>query len=291
MRLRGTFTALVTPFNTDGSVDFGALDALVDEQIEGGVSGLVPCGTTGEAATLSDNERFAVVEKVATKAMNLPIIVGTGTNNTRQSVELHRAARNFGATHSLVVTPYYNKPTQAGLLAHYHAIAESDELPIVLYNVPGRTSCDLIPETVIELAKHPTIVAVKEATGIVERVTRIRSAVSSDFAILSGDDPTAAHLVVAGGDGVISVTSNLAPAAMSELIHAALDGDLAKLRHCQEKLLPLIDALFIESNPIPLKAALAMRGVLQESYRLPLVPMSATNRSRLEDALKRGNWI
>ncbi len=291
MKLRGTFTALATPFNADGSIDFGALDALVDSNLEGGVSGLVPCGTTGEAATLDDDERFSVVEWVARRASGVPIIAGTGTNNTAQSVELHRRAADHGATHSLAVTPYYNKPTPAGLIAHYSAMADAAPLPIVLYNVPGRTGCDMQPEVVIELAKNPRIVAIKEATGDLDRVTTLRRETREDFAILSGDDPTAAALVFAGGDGVVSVCSNFAPKEMSGLIQAALDGDVHRSRALQNRLQLLNAALFVESNPIPLKAALAMKGIGSEHYRLPLVPMAPSNRARLEAVLRDDGWL
>ncbi len=291
MRLRGTFTALVTPFNADGSVDFGALAALVESQLDASVSGLVPCGTTGEAATLTADERFSVIEAVAKKAVEIPIIAGTGTNNTAQSVELHRRASDHGATHSLAVTPYYNKPSQAGLLAHYRAMADACDLPIVLYNVPSRTGCDLEAETVLELASHPNIVAVKEATGDLERVVALGQRAPSDFAILSGDDPTAASLVLFGGHGVVSVASNMAPAFMRSLIDAALEADLARVHALQAKLLPLNAALFMESNPIPLKAALTMRGLIQEHYRLPLVAMDRDGREKLEGVLRTGGWL
>lgn len=291
MKLRGTFTALATPFNADGTIDFGALDALVDSNLEGGVSGLVPCGTTGEAATLSVEERFSVVERVAKRAGDIPIIAGTGTNDTAQSVALHKRAADYGASHSLAVTPYYNKPTPSGLIAHYTAMADAAPLPIVLYNVPGRTGCDMRPEVVIELARHPGIVAVKEATGDLDRVTTLRRDTADDFAILSGDDPTAAALVLAGGDGVISVCSNFAPKEMSALIRAALEGDLATCRSLQDRLQALNAALFFESNPIPLKAALAMKGIGSEHYRLPLVPMEPANRARLEQVLRSGSWL
>ncbi|MEO1173009.1 MAG: 4-hydroxy-tetrahydrodipicolinate synthase, partial [Myxococcota bacterium] len=226
MKLRGTFTALVTPFNADGSVDFGALDALVDYQLAGNISGLVPCGTTGEAVTLTESERFAVIAAVAKKAEGRPVIAGTGTNNTAQSVELHKKAAAHGATHSLAVTPYYNKPTASGLIAHYTAMAEAAPLPVVLYNVPARTGCDMSLDVVCKLAEHPNIVAVKEATGLMDRVTRLRARVPRDFAILSGDDPTAALLGLLGGDGSVSVTSNYAPAETTELVAAAIDGNV-----------------------------------------------------------------
>lgn len=291
MTLRGTFTALVTPFNADGSVDFGALDALVDFQRAGGISGLVPCGTTGEAATLTENERFAVISAVAKKAANLPIIAGTGTHNTAQSVDYHRKAADHGATHSLAVTPYYNKPTSSGLIAHYTAMADAAPLPLMLYNVPARTGCDMALEVVIELARHPNIVAVKEATGLMDRVTRLRRSVPEDFAILSGDDPTAALLGLLGGDGLVSVSSNFAPAEIGQLITAALDGAVSEVQRLQDMLLVLFDAFFIESNPIPVKAALAMKGLVHERYRLPLTPMAPANRETLAIILRENRWL
>lgn len=291
MELKGTFTALTTPFNADGSIDFGALEALVEQQLAGGITGLVPCGTTGEAATLSREERSAVIETVAKRAHGKPIIAGTGTNNTAQSVELHQRAADSGATHSLAVTPYYNKPSDEGLLAHYQTIADSAPLPLVLYNVPGRTACDMSVDVIARLAQHDQIVAVKEATGLLDRVTRLRSSVSDKFSILSGDDPTASLLCLLGGHGVVSVASNFVPTEMVALIRHAMQGDLVELRAMQSRLLPLFDALFIESNPIPVKAALATKGLIGEHYRLPLIAMQSNNREKLLVKLRDGGWL
>lgn len=291
-KLRGTLTALVTPFNADGSVDFGALDALVDWQIEEGVEGLVPCGTTGESATMTAEERAEVITRVVKKAAGrVTVVAGAGSNNTQVAVEHQKRAADTGAAYALVVTPYYNKPTPEGLYRHYEALLQAANIPIILYNVPGRTGCDMQPATVARLAKLEGIAAVKEATGDIDRVAAIRENVPDGFAVLSGDDPTACPFAFMGGDGVISVSSNAAPKAMSSMMRAALSSKVSEAREEHNRLRPLFAALFIESNPIPVKAALAMQKRVQEHYRLPLCPMEAGNRAKLEQVLKAGGWV
>ncbi len=290
--LRGVFTALVTPMNRDGSLDFGALDALVDGQLAAGIAGLVPCGTTGEAATMTSDERAQVVSRVVKRvAGRAAVIAGTGVNSTAESIALQRRAKELGATHGLVVTPYYNKPSPEGLYRHYAAIAEAVELPIIAYNVPGRTGCDLKPDTLCRVAKLPRVVGVKEATADLDRVALIRNGAGPSFTLLSGDDGTCCPFTLVGGDGVISVASNFAPKEMVAMIQAALEGEVATAREHHLRLRDMMQALFLESNPIPVKAALAMKGLIEEHYRLPLCEMSGENRRKLEGVLRHGGFL
>ena len=290
--LRGTFTALVTPMNQDGSVDQGALDALVDWQLAEGVEGLVPCGTTGESATLTGDERAQVIGRVVQRVnKRVPVIGGGGSNSTQVAIEHQKRLLDTGADYALVVTPYYNKPMPAGLIAHYRALWEAAPIPIVAYNVPGRTGCDMQPSTIGELAKIDGVVAIKEATGDLDRIAAIQKEVGEDFAILSGDDPTAAAFAFLGGGGVISVTSNVAPADMGAMIRAALGGENDRARELHNTLRPLFEALFIESNPIPVKAALAMQNRLQETYRLPLAAMQSDTRATVHRVMQEGGWL
>jgi 4-hydroxy-tetrahydrodipicolinate synthase len=292
LELRGVFTALVTPMNKDGSVDFGALDALVDAQLAGGIKGLVPCGTTGEATTLNGAERAQVVSRVAKRAGGrVPVVAGTGSNSTAETIEHQKRAKDAGATHALVVTPYYNKPTPEGLFRHYTAVAESTDLPIIVYNVPSRTGCDVKPDTLARLAGIPRVVGVKEATADLDRVTLIRRTAPQGFALMSGDDASCCPFVLLGGDGVISVSSNLLPAEMVAMITAALEGKLDKARAGHHALRDINLGLFVESNPIPIKAAMAMKGMLKEHYRLPLCEIQPDNRKKLEAVLKGGGWL
>jgi len=292
LELRGVFTALVTPMNKDGSVDFGALDALVDAQLAGGIKGLVPCGTTGEATTLNGAERAQVISRVAKRAAGrVPVVAGTGSNSTAETIEHQKRAKDAGATHALVVTPYYNKPTPEGLFRHYTAVAESTDLPIIVYNVPGRTGCDIKPDTLARVASIPRVVGVKEASADLDRVTLIRRSAPPGFALMSGDDATCCPFVLLGGDGVISVSSNLLPAEMVAMITAALEGKLEKARDAHHALRDINLGLFVESNPIPIKAAMAMKGMIKENYRLPLCEIQPDNRKKLEAVLKAGNWL
>lgn len=290
--LRGTWTAIVTPMNKDGSVDFEALDALVDWQIEQGIDGLVPCGTTGESVTMTADERQHVITRVVQRsAGRVPVIAGAGANATAVAIEHQKRAHDTGAPYVLVATPYYNKPTPEGLYRHYAALLEAVEIPIVLYNVPGRTGCDMKPETVARVAELKGVAGIKEATADLDRVAAIRDATPPGFAIISGDDVTACPFVWLGGDGVISVASNVAPKDMATMIRTALQGEVAHARDLHNKLRPLFHGLFWESNPIPVKAALAMQKRIQEHYRLPLCPMSAKPRSQLETVLRLGGWL
>lgn len=290
--LRGVLTALVTPMNKDGSIDFGALDALVDQQLEAGIDGLVPCGTTGESVTLNSEERAKVITAVVKKAANkATVVAGAGANSTAVAIEHQKRAKDTGAHYALVVTPYYNRPTPEGLFRHYSALLEAVDLPIILYNVPNRTGCDMLPETVARLAKLRGIVAVKEASNDLDRVAALRDTTDPSFTILSGEDGTCCPFALLGGDGVISVASNVAPREMVMMIHAALAGQAVDARVRHHGLRTLFKALSIESNPIPVKAALTMMGIVQENYRLPLCELRPENREALALALKGGGWI
>jgi 4-hydroxy-tetrahydrodipicolinate synthase len=291
-QLRGAFTALVTPMNKDGSVDFAALEALVDWQLDQGINGLVPCGTTGEAVTLSVDEQTKVIERVVARARGrVPVVAGAGGNATAAAIEAQKRAKGTGAPYALVATPAYNKPTQEGLYRHYAAIAEAVDMPTVVYNVPGRTACDMKPATVGRIAALRGMAAIKEATGDLDRVGAIRAVAPQGFALLSGDDGTACAFTLLGGDGVISVASNCAPRSMSKMIGAALSGEVAAARKLHDEMRELFSALFLESNPIPVKAALALAGRIQESYRLPLCEMSRELVPKLEKVLRSGGWL
>jgi 4-hydroxy-tetrahydrodipicolinate synthase len=290
--LRGVFTALVTPMNEDGSVDFGALDALVDAQLDAGVDGLVPCGTTGESATLDAGERQAVIARVVDRAgSRVPVIAGAGHNSTAVAIEHQKRAKDAGAPCTLVATPYYNKPTQEGLYRHYTALLEAVDIPIVLYNIPGRTACDMKPATVGRLGQLDGIVGIKEGTADVDRVAAIRGCTPETFSILAGDDNTACPVILLGGDGIISASANIAAKEMVAMVHAALDGKAESARTIHGRLRPLFAALFLEANPIPVKAALAMQQRIKEAYRLPLCEMGAEPRQQLEAVLREGGWL
>lgn len=283
-RLRGTYTAIVTPFMRNGDVDWARLRDLIEWQIASGVDGLVPVGTTGESPTLSMEEHARVIEEtIAAVAGRCRVMAGTGANATNEALELTRLARDAGADATLQVTPYYNRPTSAGLIAHFSAVAELG-LPVVLYNVPGRTSREIPMEVVLELAKHPGVIGIKEAAGNVDRVSRISR--ECDLAVLSGDDALALPMIAVGARGLISVASNVAPTEVVALVRAALDGRFHEARERHLRLHPLFSALFIETNPIPVKAALAMMGRIEEAYRLPLCAMEPANRRMLESVLR-----
>jgi 4-hydroxy-tetrahydrodipicolinate synthase len=281
----GVMTALVTPFRND-AVDETALRQLVEDQIKNGIDGLVPVGTTGESPTLSFEEHVRVIQIVVEAAgKRVPVIAGTGSNSTREAIELSQEARRVGADGLLQVTPYYNKPTQDGLYRHFKAIVDAVPLPTIVYNVPGRTACDLLPETLARLCELPAIVGVKEATGSALRATQVLAKVGDRLVVLSGDDATAFPLYALGARGCISVVSNVAPADMSALWDAAAAGDWQKARALHYKLLPLSEWLFVESNPIPVKAALAMLGKINEELRPPLYPLAVANRDKVRAAL------
>ena len=281
----GVITAIVTPFRR-GLVDEEAMRALVEDQIANGVDGLVPVGTTGESPTLSFEEHLRVIEVVIqAAAKRVPIIAGTGSNATKEAIDLSLAAKKLGADGLLQVTPYYNKPSQDGLYRHFKAIVDECPLPTVVYNVPGRTGCDLLPETIARLCELPMIVAVKEATGSAARASQVLSRVPSRISVLSGDDLTAFPLYALGAKGVISVVSNVAPADMSEMWDAAAAGRWDRARELHYKLLPLSEGLFIESNPVPVKSALAMMGRIADELRPPLYPLAGPNREKVRGYL------
>ena len=284
--LQGCGTALVTPFTASGKLDEEALQRLVDYQIRDGIDFLVPCGTTGESATLTMAEHLRVVEIVAQRAKGrVPVIAGAGGNNTAHVIEMAQRIAAFGVEGLLSVTPYYNKPTQAGLLEHYRALAQAVKLPIIVYNVPGRTSTNLLPDTVVKLSAIGNIIGIKEACGDINQITELAMKVPPGFKILSGDDALTLPMIALGGCGVISVVSNQAPKLMVELTRLCLQGKFEAARPLQRKLYALMKADFLETNPIPVKAGLAMMGLIEESYRLPLVPMSEENKAKLHKAM------
>ena len=283
----GLGTALVTPFRKDGSIDETAVRQLVRRQIDAGVHFVSPCGTTGEAPTLSHSEKIRVVQLVVDEAAGrVPVLAGAGGYDTREVIELAREYERIGVDGILSVTPYYNKPTQEGLFQHYQAIAQSTALPIVLYNVPGRTGVNLEPATVIRLAALRTIVGIKEASGSLVQMSEIVRGVPAEFFLVSGDDPIAVAVMSIGGRGLISVASNAVPAEMVQVIELAEKGDFAGARKLHSWLLPFLQVNFVESNPIPVKAAMAAMGLLEERYRLPLVPPGAAARDKIMKVLQ-----
>ncbi len=284
---RGSIVALVTPMHADGAVDWEGLRRLVDWHVEQGTNGIVATGTTGESATLGFEEHDLVIKEIVSAARGrLPVIAGTGANNTDEAIRLTRDAKQDGTDACLLVTPYYNKPTQEGLYQHFLAIARAVDIPQVLYNVPGRTACDMLPETVERLSKVPNIVGIKEATGNVERVRELEERCGPDFDIISGDDGTALELMLAGGHGDISVTANVAPTRMAEMCNAAVEGEAEVARERNDELDPLHRDLFIESSPIPVKWALYEMGMIDRGIRLPLTPLSAPAQERLRETLR-----
>lgn len=284
--LRGAITALVTPFTDQWQVDDAALGALVDWQVAEGIHGLVPVGSTGEAVTLALGERERIVRITAERvAGRVPVIAGAGSNDTAQAIQWSHTLAAAGATHLLHVSPMYNKPPQRGIVAHFRAIADQSPVPIVVYNVPGRTGSNLLAATTLELAEHPNICAVKEASGNVAQIDEIIRHRPAGFGVLSGDDGLTFGVMLSGGDGVISVISNAVPRLTAALADACAAGDLATARTLHHRLAPLVDAAFIESNPLPIKAALAMMGRLRNQLRLPLVPMDPKHEPALRAAL------
>ena len=283
----GIYTALVTPFQNNGSVDESGLRKLVDLQIEGGVTGLVPMGTTGESPTLSHDEHVEIIRLVVEQTANrVPVIAGAGSNSTAEAINLTKKSRDLGVAATLQVAPYYNKPTQTGLYEHYAKIAEEVDLPLIVYNIPGRCSVNISNDTMLRLTKHKNIVGVKEATGNLPQAMEFLSLKPDNFKVLSGDDNMTFPLIALGGNGVISVASNLIPKQMSDFVRQALDGNIEEARKRHYELLPLFKGLFVETNPIPVKAAMSMKGLIREVYRLPMCPMQQTNREMLEKLLK-----
>ncbi|MBN1417285.1 MAG: 4-hydroxy-tetrahydrodipicolinate synthase [Planctomycetes bacterium] len=277
---RGSIAALVTPFRS-GEVDYPKLEELVERLIDAGIDGLVPCGTTGESATLTFEEHEKVVETVIRRADGrVPVIAGTGSNSTREAIELTRHAGEAGADGALLITPYYNRPTQEGLFRHYARIAEAVDLPLILYNVPSRTGVNLDADTVARLAEFDSIVAIKEASGRLDLASEIM--LRADIELLSGDDSLTLPLLALGASGVISVAANAVPRAMADMVDLFREGDIEGARRIHFRLFPLFKALFIETNPVPIKEALAMTGFMEAEVRLPLCPMTDANRRKLE---------
>lgn len=284
----GVFTALITPFTKDGKLDEQALRKLVDFQIDRGIDGLVPVGTTGESPTLSPEETEQVIRIVVEQTGGrVPVIAGTGSNCTDKAIHMTEKAKQIGATASLQVAPYYNKPTGEGFFRHFTAIADAVDLPMVIYNIPGRTGKNIENPVMLKLAKHKNIVAVKEASGNISQMMDLIAKKPKDFAVLSGDDNLTYPLMALGGKGVISVASNAVPDRMKDLTHTALKGDWDRARKLHYELLPLFKAIFLETNPIPIKATMAMKGFVEELYRLPMCPMSGENKKALTEVLEQ----
>jgi len=286
-RLHGCGTALVTPFRKDGSVDEKALRALVDWQVEQGIHFLVPCGSTGEAATLSNEEHLRVVALVAEQAAGrVPVVGGLNQNDTAAAVRFAKSIAAQGPSHLMVVGPPYNRPPQRGLVAHYEKIADAVEIPVVIYNVPGRTGSNIQAMTTLQLAEHENIVAVKEASGNVDQILQVILHRPEGFSVLSGDDPLTVPVMALGGDGIVSVVSNAVPGPMSRLTEAMDRGDLTTARALMKTLQPIMITAFAESNPMPMKAAMAMLGRMEDVVRLPLVTLADEHRGPLRDALR-----
>ena len=284
---QGVFTAIVTPFNQDESINEDDLKKLMDFNIERGVSGIVPMGTTGESPTLNHDEHVRVIEIVCKHVGGrVPIIAGTGSNSTKEALFMTSRAKDLGADASLQVAPYYNKPTQEGFYRHFKKIADEVDLPLIIYNIPGRTGKNIETDTIVELAKHPNIVGVKEASGNLPQMMDVIHRTPEDFVVLSGDDNLTLPLMAAGGKGVISVASNIVPDRMSAMVKAGLDGDFEEMRKIHYELLPFFKVEFIETNPIPIKTALAMKGMIKEVFRLPMCEMSGENKKKLKTVLK-----
>ncbi len=282
----GCGTAMVTPFRRDGSVDEAAVTRLAKRQIDAGIHFLVPCGTTGEVPTLTDEEQVRIVELIVAEAKGrVPVLAGAGGYNTREVIDAGMRMKAAGANGLLSVTPYYNKPTPEGLYQHYKAISDAVGLPIVVYNVPGRTGCNVDPATLARLASIPQVVAVKEASGNMAQMAEICGSVPDEFIVLSGDDALTLPLMAIGGRGIISVASNEIPAEMSRMVELAERGDFAGARALHTRLLPLLMVNFIESNPIPVKSAMASMGLLEEIYRLPMVPPRPASKQKIEAVL------
>ena len=287
--IHGSMVAMATPMEDSGAVDFAALDRLVDWHLEQGSDALVPVGTTGESATLAVGEHHEVIRRVIKRVAGaVPVIAGTGSNATDEAIELTRLAHEAGADACLVVTPYYNKPTQRGLYEHYGAIVRAvPDARLILYNVPGRTGCDMLPETSIRLInENEAILGIKEATGEIERMHRLRKSCGSEALVISGDDPTAMRSLQAGAAGVITVTGNVAPRLMHEMCAAGRAGDEERLQECEHRLAPLHQAMFVESNPIPVKWCLHEMGLIGAHLRLPLTPLSEEHHETMRAAMK-----
>lgn len=287
LKIEGLYTAIITPFTKSGEVDYDAFKRLLKMQADGGVAGVVVCGTTGESPTVTDDE-FSKLLEIAVQVSNgkMQVIAGTGTNSTDKTITKSRLAQKHGAEALLIASPYYNKPSQAGLLAHFRAVADATDLPIIVYNVPGRTAVNIETPTLKQLMDHPNIVAVKEASGSINQIMDVIEAADNDFAVLSGDDAITLPMIAAGGKGVISVISNEAPKRFNEMVQFALKGDIAKAREIHYELLPLMKANFWESNPTIVKLALHKMGMIEEVLRLPLVPAGEEHNEPLRKLLQ-----
>ena len=285
--ISGVMTALVTPFKANGELDLEALDKLVDFQIEHGVDALVPMGTTGESPTVSHDENMEVVERVIRRVDGkIPVIAGTGSNSTDEAIRMTKIARGLGAFASLQVAPYYNKPTQEGLYRHFTTIADAVDLPMVIYNIKGRSGVNIETPTMMRVAAHPNAIAVKEASGDLGQMMDVINSRPKDFAVFSGDDNMAVPLTLMGGSGVISVASNIIPRYIGEMIEAARKGNVEKARTMHFELLPLFKGMFLETNPLPVKACLAQMGLVEPVWRLPLCPPSEETEAKLREMLK-----
>jgi 4-hydroxy-tetrahydrodipicolinate synthase len=287
-KFRGTGTALVTPFKKDGTIDEAALRKLVDYQIAGGVEAIIPIGTTGESPSISSDEHHRILEIVIERSRGrIKVFAGSGSNYTKRAIELTRLAKDLGADAAILVAPYYNKPTQEGYYQHYRAVAEAVDIPLIVYNVPGRTGGNITASTTLRMAEEiPSIMAVKEASGNIAQIMEIARNRPRHFSLLSGDDAITLPILSVGGDGCISVVANQLPKDFSDMVRAGLSGNWKKALQLHNKLLPLMNANFIETNPIPVKASLAMMGMINEVYRLPLVPMGSQNRKVLKTILR-----
>jgi len=285
---KGNYTALVTPFDKKGAVVKEELDRLIQEQINQGITGLVPMGSTGESPTMSHKEHAEVIEMVIKMAKGrTQVIAGTGSNATLEAISLTKQAKEMGADASLQVTPYYNKPNQEGIYRHFMTIADSVDIPLIIYNIPGRTGRNIEVDTLMRLAQHPNIVGVKEASGDMNQIFEILRLAPEDFSVLSGDDALTVPMILMGAHGVISVTSNIAPKTMSNMVDLALKGEVERAREEHFRLIPLFNALFCEINPTPIKAAMAYMGWMEPNYRLPLAPPSPANQKLLEKTLEQ----
>ena len=290
--LTGSIVALITPMHADGSVDFERLNALIDWHIANGTDGIVAVGTTGETATLSVQEHLEVMEATI-KHVNkrIPVIAGTGANNTKEAIELSKSAEQLGADYTLSVVPYYNKPSQEGMYQHFKAIAEATSIPMIVYNVPGRTVVNMSNETILRLAKLPNIVGVKEASGDVARDISLINSVPEGFAVYSGDDPTGLPFMLCGGHGVISVAANVAPKLFAQMCRAAINGDIAQAKKLNEQLIPIYNVMFCEPSPAAPKWAVAQLGLCEEYVRLPIVSLTAASHEKVQAALKAAQLI
>ncbi len=290
--LKGSLVALITPMNADGSVNYGELRTLIDWHIENGTDGIVAVGTTGESATLPAEEHLAVVEATV-KHVNkrVPVIAGTGANSTEEAIELSKAAERLGADYTLSVVPYYNKPSQEGIYRHFKAIAEATAIPMIIYNVPGRTVVDMNNETILRLAEIPNIVGVKEASGDIARETDLINRAPEGFAVYSGDDPTGMAFMLCGGDGVISVAANVAPKLFADMCREAIAGNIPAARELNKKLIPVYDVMFCEPSPAAPKWALTQLGLCQPHVRLPIIELSSDGQDKVRSALKSAQLI